>query len=863
MDKELFSLAAQGLRRKRRSSGLVVLVLLVSFGFALMSLSVLGSIQATNASYRQNLYGSWYYALPNGQPQDAEFLSRWAGAKHWGQMQCYGTIRGGVSIGTIDEGLRELGRLELVSGAWPSALREVAIEEDVLAEMGLEAVPGQKIDLDIVIRCGGETLVIQRSYTLTGVIRPFTDRWMWSENAVWPLVGAVVTPEEAQVVQEKMAGHAQSRGLVVDPPGFSYFIQPRHDPETEPGPLKNDCNALREYLMEARSGVDTVPMENKAILAPEGGNISPRLYLTMILAVAGVSVLCVYLMQLPGDVHSFVTLRSLGMTRGQLWQLCLTETGLLLLPALVLGVPLGAGLTWVGLRLLAYTDSVPVKVALPWGQLGLLVVLWLAVTALARTLLFWVAVRTPLTGGFQLRQGAARRVRWLRNGLIGVLLCVFGMVTVMPLLESQTPLLVRENLTNQSHYQVLKQSDMDPKTRIGSGVLIPPQQLEELSRIPGVASVRARLQKDVGLSFAGMPRRTASLLVVGGQWDFLQLGEDTAAFEAGDLALLCFPDESVNDGRLTDDWAQYKGYGSVYLQPGEDISSRDYTLPQGPITVHFYNKEKTDLASLELPAAVRRISQEANGNGGHIHDPYTVVLSPAGLQKALDAMPADAVWDAPDGGGVGNAFYFGYRADAPAGFEVINLWADMRGNLQLTDRMVSDVSKEHKLGFLNNRARISVEDQEQVQVIVLLYAVSGCVAVTALLILAGAMSLETVEEQKKFALLRAIGMSRLQMTGRVLGKAAARAFTALAGGGVLYLLYAGQKRVHAYANPTLPTELPQQISLVEAIQGLVGYWESRGIGLNDMVGPMLLAFGGAALVALAAKAKLWKGRETL
>lgn len=598
-------------------------------------------------------------------------------------------------------------------------------------------------------------------------------------------------------------------------------------------------------------------------LLRKGGNISPRLYLTMILAVAGVSVLCVYLMQLPGDVHSFVTLRSLGMTRGQLWQLCLTETGLLLLPALVLGVPLGAGLTWVGLRLLAYTDSVPVKVALPWGQLGLLVVLWLAVTALARTLLFWVAVRTPLTGGFQLRQGAARRVRWLRNGLIGVLLCVFGMVTVMPLLESQTPLLVRENLTNQSHYQVLKQSDMDPKTRIGSGVLITPQQLEELSRIPGIASVRARLQKDVGLSFAGMPRRTASLLVVGGQWDFLQLGEDTAAFEAGDLALLCFPDESVNDGRLTDDWAQYKGYGSVYLQPGEDISSRDYTLPQGPITVYFYNKEKTDLASLELPAAVRRIPQEANGNGGHIHDPYTVVLSPAGLQKALDAMPADAVWDAPDGGGVGNAFYFGYRADAPAGFEVINLWADMRGNLQLTDRMVSDVSKEHKLGFLNNRARISVEDQEQIQVIVLLYAVSGCVAVTALLILAGAMSLETVEEQKKFALLRAIGMSRLQMTGRVLGKAAARAFTALAGGGVLYLLYAGQKQVHAYANPTLPTKLPQQISLVEAIQGLVGYWESRGIGLNDMVGPMLLAFGGAALVALAAKAKLWKGRETL
>lgn len=173
MDKELFSLAVEGVRRKRRTSGLVLLVLLVSFGFALMSLSLLGSIQATNASYRQDLYGSWYYALPNGQPQDAEFLSRWAGAKRWGRMQCYGTTRGGVSIGTIDEGLRELGGLELVSGAWPSALREVAIEEDVLTRMGLEAVPGQEIDLDIVIRCGDDTLIIQRSYTLTGVIRPY------------------------------------------------------------------------------------------------------------------------------------------------------------------------------------------------------------------------------------------------------------------------------------------------------------------------------------------------------------------------------------------------------------------------------------------------------------------------------------------------------------------------------------------------------------------------------------------------------------------------------------------------------------------------------------------------------------------
>ena len=106
--------------------------------------SVLGSIQATNASYRQNLYGSWYYALPNGQPQDAEFLSRWAGAKRWGQMQCYGTTRGGVSIGTIDEGLRGWAGWSWRPAHGRPLCGRVAIEEDVLAEMGLEAVPGQK-----------------------------------------------------------------------------------------------------------------------------------------------------------------------------------------------------------------------------------------------------------------------------------------------------------------------------------------------------------------------------------------------------------------------------------------------------------------------------------------------------------------------------------------------------------------------------------------------------------------------------------------------------------------------------------------------------------------------------------------------
>ena len=61
MDKELFSLAAQGLRRSKGKALRVLAVLALSFGFALASLSLSASIQATNQEFAKNIYGCLLY----------------------------------------------------------------------------------------------------------------------------------------------------------------------------------------------------------------------------------------------------------------------------------------------------------------------------------------------------------------------------------------------------------------------------------------------------------------------------------------------------------------------------------------------------------------------------------------------------------------------------------------------------------------------------------------------------------------------------------------------------------------------------------------------------------------------------------
>lgn len=70
--KEILNLAYLRIKRRWKNSLLFFLVLLLSFSSAIISVSILGSIDRTNAEYRLNTYGEWYFAIPYGYSGDKE-----------------------------------------------------------------------------------------------------------------------------------------------------------------------------------------------------------------------------------------------------------------------------------------------------------------------------------------------------------------------------------------------------------------------------------------------------------------------------------------------------------------------------------------------------------------------------------------------------------------------------------------------------------------------------------------------------------------------------------------------------------------------------------------------------------------------
>lgn len=199
MNGELFRLAVQGLRRKKRSSLLLFLVLCFSFAFAIITLSVNGSTAATNAAFRLDSFGAWDGAILNGTAEDEDFLRNedWleelAVVPQVGYLvqeepgNADGTFTG---IGVWTEEFCAMGRLELQEGRPPEAEDEIVVEPSILSARGYDYELGQEITLPMVFYAGDELVQVWRSYTLCGVLRSYTEVWEldYDEDAPAPTV---------------------------------------------------------------------------------------------------------------------------------------------------------------------------------------------------------------------------------------------------------------------------------------------------------------------------------------------------------------------------------------------------------------------------------------------------------------------------------------------------------------------------------------------------------------------------------------------------------------------------------------------------------------------------------------------------
>ena len=170
-------------------------ILAISFAFAVITLSVSGSMIKTNDVFRKTTYGEWQLILPgiNSKLKGAAANSDWL--DELGVMNVYGTI-GEDGIGTVDETLKKLGHITVNEGRFPESDGEIAMEADLLSKLGIDYTLGQDVTLSVSIAARENSALgtshpvnVVRTYQLVGIIKEYTDVWTWATKPVCELDG--------------------------------------------------------------------------------------------------------------------------------------------------------------------------------------------------------------------------------------------------------------------------------------------------------------------------------------------------------------------------------------------------------------------------------------------------------------------------------------------------------------------------------------------------------------------------------------------------------------------------------------------------------------------------------------------------
>lgn len=785
--KELFYLAAEKLRYRRSRTLFLFLVLTVSFGFILLSLSLERSMSYTNQEFRFDNYGEWYLAIPNGLKSDGRWLDNQDWAEQSGQMETLGSVQtpgGKIGLGTLDQEMIQVGRLALEDGRWPQAENEIVMEADALLEMGYSACIGQQIQLTIILTTSAGKMEAQQEYQLCGVLREYSDLWTQGTTPDQPLlVSAVVS--DAGAARLEAAAAEQGGNLLAS---LQYFVL---TPRAQQEKAVRDLDAW--LSSPDRNGIASVSYAYQNLVAYETdwNGLNNGIYARLVALVAIAAVLCIYLMQMPQELLSFATLRSTGMTRGQLAGMLAIEALMLCLPAALAGTGLGAAATWATLRLLINSNSLLIRLAIPWGRVLGVLCLWGCGVLAARLFPFVLILRMPLTGRFQLPQAQASHVRRLRRSGIAVLLALFGVAVLFPCFETIAPRAQMEQWTQQYSYRLRRLDKTQLQGKDSLSVLgsldqaarpISSQLRGQVEQIPGVDRTIGVTQLEVGLAFDGMAERTVPLYVLEEQpeWDeILGLGQDREAFYRGDLVLVCFP-STIYDAQIgefspveLDSIPLPQGQAELFLRQKDTLENLTASQITDRILGHT-SASAALLAQTTVPVQIR--SDLAASALFPVSEAYTLVCSQAYLNRLLDLLPENFQWQCCNTG-------------EDSGWGYLYVMCDPFTTGLSVDLAISELSQSAGLTVLDQRQQRAVAIQESLQMMVLIWSAGGCIALILLLILCCVFSLEAEQQRPELTILRAIGMSRRQMQCYFMRQGAFRGVAAVLGGWTLYLLY--------------------------------------------------------------------------
>lgn len=386
-----------------------------------------------------------------------------------------------------------------------------------------------------------------------------------------------------------------------------------------------------------------------------------------------------------------------------------------------------------------YSGSVEVQVSIPYAMLVKLFLMWIAIILLSRLVIFLITIRTPLTGRMRMNTSTMRRTRALRTALTAVILIVFSSSVVYSIVNSLNPFYWLDWHSVIADYEI-EGSYRNPLT---------PEKAELIAAVPGIKQVEIFKQgndrgenEKLRISYSGLEERYAPQFYVldDRYWPSYDFGDDLEAFRSGDVVLLAFGYGEVG-----------KRYYEMYHDPIDEFI---YPAPGEKITLRAVDGDGSIVATDTVDVVVRDIEKDISRSIGGVQ-PYTVVMSETYFRKLVSKLVPGKEWG-NNMGGYGEYGYCGVLATADSNAD------DLSAGVTL-----ERLCKENNWPFLSRHEELIANRQRYTQDIIKLFACGGCVALVALLLFGGALSLEAESEKRSYSILRAIGMSRKQIKRKI------------------------------------------------------------------------------------------------
>lgn len=854
MKKELFDLAVKSIRKRRKSSILMFCILTLSLSFAVIALSVNESMNKSNEEYRYDTYGTWQAALLNGNKEDFEVFKKEKVIDDIGTAVCFGTIAEGVGYGTVENELKEMGRLGILEGKFPQKDDEIALEADVLSKLKYNYKIGQKVDLEIsfpaVSYDGIETtVVVRREYKLCGVIKEYTDLWC-VDNEILP--GALVTDEEAfQIFQ---MAKTENTDVIVKEPKYHYFFKSDKDKAK----VTEKVRQLLSSNAVAKEQEGKFMANAYAYQAEQEGFNS--FYVVIIFLTTLLAVLCIYMVQMQKQIRQIALSRSIGITKRQLRLMLFFEILCLMLPAMLSGILVGSAGTWVAIKSLIKVITQKVYIAIPAAAIFLVFLLWVLGIFGIRTIILWIALRQPLTGKIKC---SGKKILWYRK--LKYLLCVIISVTAclvlfLGTLCSYELLKEKREIEKIPSYRFITMMPEEPK--------IEESTLQKMQQVPGITHITAwgLVYADMKFSYSGNCTLINDLkenhsmirersrensdglgVVLYGirekNWedyiDFEKLEIDKEKFRSGSEVIVLFP-VNVYDEIVVED-RKYKDTG---ISKGEQITFDFYGKKADGKNEALVGREEK-IGEYKTTAAVVKVkdNDEENSLQFMATIPYTVICSAEALESMLNQLPDDYVLSDYD---TGKAF----------GYTQGEIFASSESGYFSTDYVIADLCSKYQISMDSYREENFSRIQGLVQNLIQLCVGSAAVFIIALLLSWNILSLAGEEEKNKIGILRAIGMSKKQQRRNIIRETIAVGVISITGGWIFFGLYlvftAWRHQQEIWMN------FQEKIGFLESLETRIESFLISGVHPGVIIAITIIGFGVVCAVYYGTKKKLLK-----